>query len=124
MNLLKANKRCKNYLRAEGYFDPCHNWAHTGILIQKAMIKLTPDLVTGQWVAGHTEKTQDGEITFVPEEFLVQDKDPNIAVVKAFITYLDSKSKHYNHHEKEENDDDDNIGNRIDAVHASLMLST
>lgn len=117
MNLLKANKRCKNYLKTEGYFDPCHNWAHTGILIQKALIRLSPNLATGQWEAGHSERTQDGEVTFVPEEFLVQDKDPNIAVVKAFITYLDSKSKHYNHQVTE--DDDDNVGNRIDAEHTS-----
>ena len=91
MNLNNANKRCKNYLKIEGYFDPCHNWAHTGILVEKAQLRLTFDINQRQWIAGRVELTQDGEASYIPEGMSKQDKVPNIAVVKAFLAYLDSK---------------------------------
>ena len=88
MNLLKANKRCKNYLKTEGYFDPCHNWAHTGILIQKALIRLSPNLATGQWEAGHSERTQDGEVTFVEVVPLIGDLNVKILLLRSYFLNL------------------------------------
>ena len=109
MNMNNANKRCKNYLKAEGYFDPCHNWAHTGILIEKAQLRLTFDINLKQWIAGKLELAEDGETTYVLEELKRQDKNSNIAVVKAFLAYLDSKRE--NQPSKNFDYDDESFGN-------------